>query len=75
MRLIHAQFVKPYRKSNNDVLDAEAIAEAVTKREHAYPAAPEVRDGRFTANQVDYFRFAKKTVQAIFPCKSLIVPF
>ena len=31
MRLIPAQFVKPYRKSNkNDFLDAEAIAEAVT---------------------------------------------
>ena len=33
MRLIRAQFVKPYRKSNkNDFLDAEAIAEAVTKQ-------------------------------------------
>src|SRR6201998_4306040 len=33
VRLIPAQFVKPYRKSNkNDFLDAEAIAEAVTKR-------------------------------------------
>jgi transposase len=33
VRLIHAQFVKPYRKSNkNDFLDAEAIAEAVTKQ-------------------------------------------
>jgi transposase len=32
-RLIPAQFVKPYRKSNkNDFLDAEAIAEAVTKQ-------------------------------------------
>ena len=32
VRLIPAQFVKPYRKSNNnDLLDAEAIAEAVTK--------------------------------------------
>jgi len=32
VRLIPAQFVKPYRKSNkNDFLDAEAIAEAVTK--------------------------------------------
>jgi len=31
-RLIPAQFVKPYRKSNkNDFVDAEAIAEAVTK--------------------------------------------
>jgi transposase len=30
VRLIPAQFVKPYRKSNkNDFLDAEAIAEAV----------------------------------------------
>src|SRR5579864_7929951 len=36
VRLIPAQFVKPYRKSNkNDFLDAEAIAEAVTKAEHA----------------------------------------
>src|ERR1019366_2009054 len=33
VRLIPAQFVKPYRKSNkNDFLDAEAIAEAVTKK-------------------------------------------
>ena len=32
VRLIPAQFVKPYRKSNKtDFLDAEAIAEAVTK--------------------------------------------
>ena len=32
MRLIPGQFVKPYRKSNkNDYLDAEAIAEAVTR--------------------------------------------
>src|SRR5215469_15952599 len=33
IRLIPAQFVKPYRKSNkNDFIDAEAIAEAVTKQ-------------------------------------------
>jgi transposase len=33
VRLIAAQFVKPYRKSNkNDFIDAEAIAEAVTKQ-------------------------------------------
>jgi transposase len=33
VRLIPAQFVKPYRKSNkNDFLDAEAIAEAVSKQ-------------------------------------------
>src|SRR6516162_3521603 len=33
VRLIPAQFVKPYRKSNkNDFTDAEAIAEAVTKQ-------------------------------------------
>jgi transposase len=33
VRLIPAQFVKPYRKSNkNDFLDAEVIAEAVTKQ-------------------------------------------
>jgi transposase len=32
VRLIPAQFVKPYRKSNkNDFIDAEAIAEAVSK--------------------------------------------
>ena len=32
VRLIPAQFLKPYRKSNkNDFLDAEAIADAVTK--------------------------------------------
>jgi len=33
VKLIPAQFVKPYRKSNkNDFVDAEAIAEAVTRR-------------------------------------------
>src|SRR5262250_387695 len=33
VRLIPAQFVRPYRKSNkNDFIDAEAIAEAVTKQ-------------------------------------------
>lgn len=33
VRLIAAQFVKPYRKTNkNDFIDAEAIAEAVTKQ-------------------------------------------
>ena len=33
VRLIPAQFVKPFRKSNkNDFLDAEAIAEAVTRQ-------------------------------------------
>jgi transposase len=33
VRLLPAQFVKPYRKSNkNDFIDAEAIAEAVTKQ-------------------------------------------
>lgn len=33
IRLIPGQFVKPYRKSNkNDYLDAEAIAEAVTRK-------------------------------------------
>jgi transposase len=33
VRLIPAQFVKPYRKSNkNDFIDGEAIAEAVTKQ-------------------------------------------
>ena len=32
VRLMPAQFIKPYRKSNkNDFIDAEAIAEAVTK--------------------------------------------
>jgi transposase len=32
VRLIPAQFIKPYRKSNkNDFIDAESIAEAVTK--------------------------------------------
>jgi len=38
-RLIPAQFVKPYRKSNkNDFLDAEAIAEAVTKENMRFVA-------------------------------------
>ena len=33
VRLIPAQFVKPYRKTNkNDFIDAEAIAEAVSKQ-------------------------------------------
>jgi transposase len=33
VRLIPAQFIKPYRKSNkNDFIDGEAIAEAVTKQ-------------------------------------------
>ena len=33
VRLIPAQFVKPYRKSNkNDFIDGEAIAEVVTKQ-------------------------------------------
>lgn len=33
MRLIPAQFVKPFLKSNkNDFLDAEAIAEAVGRK-------------------------------------------
>ncbi len=36
VRLIPAQFVKPYRKSNkNDFLDAEAIAEDCDQAEHA----------------------------------------
>jgi len=33
IRIIPAQFVKPFRKSNkNDFIDAEAIAEAVTRK-------------------------------------------
>jgi len=37
VRLIPAQFVKPYRKSNkNDYIDAEAIAEAVTKQNMSF---------------------------------------
>jgi transposase len=36
VRLIAAQFVKPFVKSNkNDFVDAEAIAEAVERKEHA----------------------------------------
>jgi len=39
VRLIPGQFVKPYRKSNkNDFLDAEAIAEAVTKQNMRFVA-------------------------------------
>jgi transposase len=35
VRLIPAQFVKPYLKSNkNDLLDAETIAEAVARQKH-----------------------------------------
>jgi len=38
--LIPAQFVEPYRKSNkNDFIDAEAIAEAVTKQTCALPSS------------------------------------
>lgn len=37
VKLIPAQFVKPFVKSNkNDFLDAEAIAEAVDRKEHAF---------------------------------------
>ncbi len=40
VRLIPAQFVKPYRKSNkNDFLDAEAIAEAVTTQTCVLPSS------------------------------------
>ena len=40
VRLIAAQFVKPYRKSNkNDFIDAEAIAEAVTKQNMRFGCA------------------------------------
>jgi len=56
VRLIPAQFVKPYRKSNkNDFNDAEAIAEAVTKENKHFvqcavltnPAdAPDTRKGQ-----------------------------
>jgi transposase len=39
VRLIPAQFIKPYRKSNkNDFIDAEAIAEAVTKENMRFVA-------------------------------------
>src|SRR4051812_18838262 len=39
VRLIPGQFVKPYRKSNkNDFNDAEAIAEAVTKKNMRFVA-------------------------------------
>ena len=41
VRLIPAQFVKPYRKSNkNDFIDAESIAEAVTKENMHYGTSP-----------------------------------
>ena len=41
VRLIPAQFVKPYRKSNkNDFLDAEAIAEAVAKQNSRHSPVP-----------------------------------
>src|SRR5580704_13356394 len=44
VRLIPAQFVKPYRKSNkNDFLDAEAIAEAVTKQNMRFALINEMR--------------------------------
>ena len=39
VRIIPGQFVKPYRKSNkNDFIDAEAIAEAVTKENMRFVA-------------------------------------
>jgi transposase len=47
VRIIPAQFVKPYAKSNkNDIIDAEAIAEAVTRPTMRFVA---IR----SANQVD----------------------
>lgn len=47
MRLIPAQFVKPYVKSNkNDIIDAEAIAEAATRPAMRFVAVKE-------ADQVD----------------------
>src|SRR6266576_3255879 len=49
VRLIPAQFVKPYRKSNkNDFIDAEAIAEAVTK--HALCAAQDAGATRLASD-------------------------
>lgn len=42
MRLIPAQFVKPYVKSNkNDIIDAEAIAEAATRPTMRFVAVKE----------------------------------
>ena len=35
MRLMAAQFVKPFVKSKNDFVDAEAIAEAVERKRYA----------------------------------------
>ena len=44
VRLMAAQFVKPYVKTNkNDVADAEAICEAVSRPEHALCADQEHR--------------------------------
>lgn len=42
VRLIPAQFVKPYVKSNkNDIIDAEAIAEAATRPTMRFVAVKE----------------------------------
>ena len=42
VRLIPAQYVKPYVKTNkSDYIDAEAIAEAVGKADHAFGAGQE----------------------------------
>ncbi len=50
-RLIPAQFVKPFRKSNkNDFLDAEAIAEAVTRQNRDYDSPESAEEKRRRQN-------------------------
>lgn len=42
VRILPAQFVKPYVKSNkSDIIDAEAIAEAVTRPTMRFVAGPQ----------------------------------
>jgi transposase len=47
VRIVPAQFVKPYVKSNkNDIIDAEAIAEAVTRPTMRFVAIRDSGTGR-----------------------------
>jgi transposase len=51
VRLIPAQFVKPYRKSNkNDFIDAEAIAEAITRQNMRFVADQDARATRLAGH-------------------------
>ena len=66
VRIIPAQFVKPYVKSNkNDALDAEAIAEAVTR--------PTVRFVQLkTCDQIDLQALHRVRSQLVGSCTALV---